>query len=288
MTMTTNQVLAHPYRLKTEGWKAELDQFLVSTSDNVKATYAKVLDIFWEAYDLWPYKDSAIPIPTLEKFKQQALLPRDAASIICRLQGIALKIDNPDFGESLEDFFEADNPPLDQIQRYVFGEPKTNFTIYSEQFNYLQKKLRKSSSIPSSSVAYHKTLELGQLKLDLTKTKVEYKKKSAGISPDNQEIKLLALLLENPEELVEYVTIGQSLNLQCYHQGVDNKSEQLKTTVQAIKRDLRKSLLKDVGMKSAEFEKLIEAKKNQGLIIHNISLQKVSKKSSKSPSKNRG
>lgn len=105
-------------------------------------------------------------------------------------------------------------------------------------------------------------LECSGLILNLKKGYIQYKDNlPKDISPDNQIIKLLAILLSNKGEIVEYVMIGQTVKPGFYHEGLTNSS--LGEPMRDIKKNLRKFLL-SIGMTPNEFDLLISTEKNIG------------------------
>lgn len=140
------------------------------------------------------------------------------------------------------------------------------FPYYKAQFNLekLKKYLQGVFKRPSikETVGSIKIFECGKLKINLSEATMQYKNKPlVDISPDNDEIKFLVLLIKHKEKVIEYVEIAKNLNLNCYHKGVKNK--EVTREVQYLKRDLRK-VLKQAGLSKKEIEKMITAKKNIG------------------------
>lgn len=115
-------------------------------------------------------------------------------------------------------------------------------------------------NIFSSGLAKHeKIYKCGKLTLDLNRGEITFKdKRTIHISPQTREIKLLALLMNIPGNIVENRMIGKALDLNIYTEGDLNNKDGLKREIQSIKRDLRKILI-EAGMTEKQIENSIRS-----------------------------
>jgi hypothetical protein len=100
----------------------------------------------------------------------------------------------------------------------------------------------------------------GELKIDLLKGTMQYKNnKPAEISPTQDEIKFLVLLIES-DHIVKYGEIADKLDLNCR---ASSDPMEIAKAVQYLRRNIV-PILEDAGMTRDEIEDMILSKRNVG------------------------
>lgn len=138
---------------------------------------------------------------------------------------------------------------------------KVNTKLFKSFYSSFQENYRKaiSSEIQESKRKYYK-----DILIDLNKGTLDYKGNEINISPDNNPIKFLTLLIEKAEFIVEYLEIAKRLELNSYQE--EDKNKDVAREIQYLKRDLGKELKKSGLNKSAinEIKEMIIFNKNLG------------------------
>lgn len=110
-----------------------------------------------------------------------------------------------------------------------------------------------------------KKLEFNEMFLNLKACTLQFKdNKPIKIIPTNQEVKLLVLLLDNKNVVVDYEAIAKRLEINSYH-GVVN--EEVTGAIKIIKNKLN-TLLDKAGFRKG----IIENVRGSGYILHSIKL----------------
>lgn len=137
--------------------------------------------------------------------------------------------------------------------------------IFSRYEDSLQNPL--SSSNQSLSKGEDKIHMYKDLIIDLNRCIMQYEGHRINISPDNNPIKFLILLIEKAEFLVEYVEIAKRLGLNSYQE--EDKNKDVAREIQYLKRDLGKELRKEKLSESAvnKLKDMIIFKKNLGYML---------------------
>lgn len=141
-------------------------------------------------------------------------------------------------------------------------EQKKNIQISIEE-----RPKKESNAVNSVTQKNNKEiLSCGKLHLDLEKGTLCFGgKPPVEISPDNQIIRLLILLMRY-RRIVGYVEIANILDMNCWHENVENKD--VAREVQYLKRDLKNYLRDKVGMSNLNIRNMLISKKNVGYKLH--------------------
>ena len=136
-----------------------------------------------------------------------------------------------------------------------------SFTTTHLYYDYYKKMMGQYKQIRSKIVEQENVLEWRDLKLNLSRGTLQYKKNlPKDVSPSEAEIMFLAFLMRT-KRIVEYTEIARELKMNCYHPGVTN--EDIARNVQYLRRDIA-SILEEVGMTRSDIKGMIASIRNRG------------------------
>lgn len=134
------------------------------------------------------------------------------------------------------------------------------FRIDKQKFLKLYKNTKRR--VEKNDFSTDKVLVCKDLILNIKSATLQWiKNEPITITPENQEIKLLTILMKNKNEVVQYTRIAKKLNLNCYREGVLNKD--VAREVQDIKKELNKNLY-EAGLKKKDINDMIIAIRGSG------------------------
>lgn len=162
--------------------------------------------------------------------------------------------------QETEKKLKEENNHITQIDYHSAGNSQYKVK-YTDKFLNFVKRFRSKTRKRSSEIT--KIFRYKSLILDLTRCSLCYGTKCISISPNNQEIKLLRILLENKDSLVEYTTIARC----CFSSSDNLKDSVVRRQIGFIKRNLINKL-KQIGMSDAMKENLIETKSRSGIKLN--------------------
>ena len=148
------------------------------------------------------------------------------------------------------------------IQNYPLSDD-VRLTFFDIDVAIEEHKKKRETTVTINDNSVYKT---GYVTLDINQSILQFKdNRPIKISPDNQEIELLRLLLENIDKVVTYETIAKTLQPNAYNGEV---TEEVKNAIKMVKKKLT-DLLTD-----AKFKKdAIQSIRGNGYVLNSNKLR---------------